>query len=93
MIKKLFVISTAAMITISPMVLARGGNGGGSGKTYRGSVSQGTSSRIRTQIKTQSRAQTTTRTQVRDISGKSASGTKGSGDKTRDRLKDGSCNE
>ena len=53
MVKKLLVISTAAMIIISPMAFARGGNGGGgSGKAYSGSMSQGTSSQIRTQVKT-----------------------------------------
>ena len=96
MVKKLLVISTAAMIMISPMAFARGGNGsGGSGKAYYGSMSRGTSSQIRTQIK----RQTQTKTQVRDNSGKAISGAQTNGDRTQDRikdqdrLKDGSCKE
>ena len=82
MVKKLLVISTAAMIIISPMVFARGGKGnGGSRKAYYGSISQGTASQIRTQIKTQTR----TKTQVHEGSGKGVSGSKGTIDKTQDK--------
>ena len=94
MVKKLFIISTAAMIMFSPMAFARGGNaGGGKGKAYSGSLSQGTASQVRTRIN----SQTKTRTKLGDGSGKTTSGTKGSGDMIRDRkkdkLQDGSCNE
>ena len=100
MIKKLLVISTATMIMFSPVAFARGGNGsGGTGKAYRGSMSQGTVSQIRTQIKsqTQTKTQIQSRSKLRDGSGVSTSGAKGSGDRTRekrqDKLQDGSCEE
>ena len=87
MLKKLFVISTVAMIMFSPMAFARGGKGNGNnGKAYSGSIGKGNI----TQIQTQTRIQT----QIRDKSDKGTAATNGTGDKTQDRVqkRDGSCN-
>ncbi len=85
MLKKLLVISTAAVFLFSPVAFA--GGKGANGKAYSGSTGKGVITKTQTQYKTK------TQTQSRLNTNKGNAAKNGIGIMTRDRIqkRDGSC--